>query len=90
MKLLDTLKISLLNIKSNKFKSRIFIIVFGIFFILLSLIFSVNKTLNMFIDRYINADFHYKLIAVKVDNEDRNEIIKKIINILNERKYFNY
>lgn len=81
MKLLDTLKISLLNIKSNKFKSRIFIIVFGIFFILLSLIFSVNKTLNMFIDRYINADFHYKLIAVKVDNEDRNEIIKKIDNL---------
>ena len=86
MKLLDTLKISLLNIKSNKFKSRIFIIVFGIFFILLSLIFSVNKTLNMFIDRYINADFQLQdnIIdsSLYILNSNNIETIKDAINRL--------
>ena len=81
MKLLDIIKVSLLNIKSNKFKSRVFIIIFGIFFLLLAIIFSANKTLNVFIDRYINADFHYKLVAVKADDKDRTELITKLENL---------
>ena len=83
MKFKDELYLAVLNIKSSKFRSIIYVLIVTLVLTVLTCVFSGNKTISTFATRYLNADFHYKLIAVKVENSNRETTINRIENLNN-------
>lgn len=74
----DILKLSFLNIKSKKFKNIIYILIIFLFMTLIISFFSGKKSFLNFVDNYLNSDFHFKTIAVEVNDEDSKTIVKKL------------
>lgn len=78
MKFNDMLKISLLNIKSNKFKCLIYTLIILFLYLLLTITFSGTDSIFKFFDKYLNANYMFRTIVVNVDNNNREDIIKNI------------
>ena len=92
MKFLDLIKLSILNIKSNKFKSIIYSLVMLILFLLISITFTGTSSIFNFFDKYLNSNYDFRIIEVNIQNNDREEIIKNIEdqNIKEIQKIFPY
>ena len=92
MKFLDLIKLSILNIKSNKFKSIIYLLVMLILFLLISITFTGTSSIFNFFDKYLNSNYDFRIIEVNIQNNDREEIIKNIEdqNIKEIQKIFPY
>ena len=80
MKFLDLNKLSLLNIKSNKFKSIIYSLVMLILFLLISITFTGTSSIFKFFDKYLNSNYDFRTIEINIQNDDREKIIKNIEN----------
>lgn len=78
MKFNDMLKISLLNIKSNKFKCLIYTLIILFLYLLLTITFSGTDSIFKFFDKYLNANYMFRTIVVNVDNNNREDIIENI------------
>ena len=78
MKFNDMLKISLLNIKSNKFKCLIYTLIILFSYLLLTITFSGTDSIFKFFDKYLNANYMFRTIVVNVDNNNREDIIENI------------
>ena len=78
MKFNDMLKISLLNIKSNKFKCLIYTLIILFLYLLLTITFSGTDSIFKFFDKYLNANYMFRSIVVNVDNNNREDIIENI------------
>lgn len=78
MKFNDMLKISLLNIKSNKFKCLIYTLIILFLYLLLTITFSGTDSIFKFFDKYLNANYMFRTIVVNVDNNNREDIIEII------------
>ena len=70
MKFNDMLKISLLNIKSNKFKCLIYTLIILFLYLLLTITFSGTDSIFKFFDKYLNANYMFRTIVVNVDNNN--------------------
>lgn len=81
MKYTDLINISISNIKSNKFKTIIFILIITLFMTLITCFFTFKNSLYSFVNRYLNSDFNYKLIQVDVTKDDDSEY-ERIISII--------
>ena len=78
MKFNDMLKISLLNIKSNKFKCLIYTLIILFSYLLLTITFSGTDSIFKFFDKYLNSNYMFRTIVVNVDNNNREDIIENI------------
>ena len=78
MKFNDMLKISLLNIKSNKFKCLIYTLIILFSYLLLKITFSGTDSIFKFFDKYLNSNYMFRTIVVNVDNNNREDIIENI------------
>ena len=80
MKFLDLIRLSLLNIKSNKFKSIIYSLVMLILFLLISVTFTGTSSIFKFFDKYLNSNYDFRTIEVNIQNDVREKMIKNIEN----------
>ena len=84
MKILDLLKLSWTNIRARKFKSILYILIVALFSTLILCFFSGKKSFLNYIDNLLNSDYNLKIIAVNVENQDKNDVYKEISKIENK------
>lgn len=83
MKFTDSINLSFKNIKSSKFKSLTYILIFTIIMTIITCMFSGKTSLLNFFDDYKNNDFHYRTIGLQLENFDNNikdKIVKSNIS----------
>ena len=78
MKFLDLIKLSLLNIKSNKFKSIIYLLVMLILFLLISITFTGTSSIFNFFDKQFNSYLDLKTISLKLDSMNKEKELNNI------------
>ena len=78
MKFLDLIKLSILNIKSNKFKSIIYLLVMLILFLLISITFTGTSSIFNFFDKQFNSYLDLKTISLKLDSMNKAKELNNI------------
>lgn len=78
MKFLDLIKLSILNIKSNKFKSIIYLLVMLILFLLISITFTGTSSIFNFFDKQFNSYLDLKTISLKLDSMNKEKELNNI------------
>ena len=81
MKYSDLINISISNIKSNKFKTTIFILIITLFMTLITCFFTFKNSLYNFVNKYLNSDFNYKMIQIDVENDSDSEYERVISEV---------
>lgn len=79
-----------LNIKSSKFKSIIFTIIYVIIITLILLFYSGINSIFNFIDRMYDSNFNFKMIAVELDDKKREDVVNELekLKLKNVEKIF--
>lgn len=78
MKFLDLIKLSILNIKSNKFKSIIYLLVMLILYLLISITFTGTSSIFNFFDKQFNSYLDLKTISLKLDSMNKEKELNNI------------
>ena len=78
MKLSDMINLSFLNIKSNKFKNIIYLLIMLVLFLLLSIVFTGTKSIYNFFSKQLNSNIDLRIISLKLNYENKEEELNNI------------
>lgn len=78
MKLSDMINLSFLNIKSNKFKNIIYLLIMLVLFLLLSIVFTGTKSIYNFFSKQLNSNIDLRIISLKLNYENKEKELNNI------------
>lgn len=78
MKLSDMINLSFLNIKSNKFKNIIYLLIMLVLFLLLSIVFTGSKSIYNFFSKQLNSNIDLRIISLKLNYENKEKELNNI------------
>ena len=79
----DLLKLAFLNIKGQKFKSIIYILILTIFSTMIFCFFSGKNSFLGFVNDLLNSNYELKMIAINTEKQDKDKIYNEVNKIKN-------